>query len=225
MIVAVDTSSAVTVMGTGSLAGPGVRARMPGGRRHAEGIDLLFADTISPAISDVTTVEAIAVGIGPGPYSGLRVGIAFAIGLGRAWSVPVLGVCSLDARAWQCARSESPTLAHGTFFAITADARRSEVYWARYSVGDRVQRIAGPMVLTEIPRERTFEEIEIDPSVLAHEVAVLLASGVKPHPVEGALVPHGNDAQNFALGTGPLFHPTPLYLRQPDVTLPAGPGS
>lgn len=225
MIVAVDTSSAVTVMGTGSLAGPGVQARMPGGRRHAEGIDLLFADTISPAISDATTVEAITVGIGPGPYSGLRVGIAFAIGLGRAWSVPVLGVCSLDARAWQCARSEAPTLAHGTLFAITADARRSEVYWARYSVGDRVQRIAGPMVLTEIPRERTFEEIEIDPSVLAHEVAVLLASGVKPRPVEGALVPHGNNAQNFALGTGPLFHPTPLYLRQPDVTLPAGPGS
>jgi len=222
MILAIDTSSAVTVMGTGSVSGPGVRARMPGGRRHAEGIDVLFAEDISPAISDPTMVEAIAVGIGPGPYSGLRVGIAFAIGLGRAWSVPVLGVCSLDARAWQCARAEASMPTPGTHFAVTADARRNEIYWASYSMGDRVQRIAGPMVLTEIPEERTFEEVEIDPSVLAHEVAVLLASGVGPHHVEGALVPHGSDAHDFALGAGPLFHPTPLYLRQPDITLPSG---
>lgn len=222
MILAIDTSSAVTVMGTGSAAGPGVRARMPGGRRHAEGIDLLYADTISPTISDPATVEAIAVGIGPGPYSGLRVGIAFAIGLGRAWSVPVLGVCSLDARAWQCARAEGALLTPGTRFAVTADARRSEVYWARYSMGDRVQRIAGPMVLTDIPDERTFAEVEIDPSVLAHEVAVLLASGAGLHRVEGSLVPHGSDAHDFALGAGPLFHPTPLYLREPDITVRSG---
>lgn len=223
MILAIDTSSAVTVIGTGSVTDPGSRARMPGGRRHAEGIDVLFAEHISPRIDDPASVDAIAVGIGPGPYSGLRVGIAFAIGLGRAWSVPVVGVCSLDARAWQHAHAGDLKLPAPGRFAVTADARRGEVYWADYATDDGVRRIAGPMVVTKTPEQPTFADIEIDPAVLAHEVARLLASGATVQEVDGTLVPHGHDAREFALGAGPLFYPTPLYLRQPDITQPSQP--
>lgn len=222
MILAIDTSSAVTVMGTGSVRELGVRARLPGGRRHAEGIDLMFTEHITPVLPNPSDVQAIAVGIGPGPYSGLRVGIAFAIGLGRAWQVPVVGVCSLDARAWQvAARGSSPqdTISR---FAVTADARRGEVYWASYSLHDQVERIDGPRVLREIPEQDTFADVEIDPAAMAHHVAVLLDSGAQTHEVSGTLVPHGENAEGFTLGPGPLFVPTPLYLRQPDITLPAG---
>jgi tRNA threonylcarbamoyl adenosine modification protein YeaZ len=67
--------------------------------------------------------------MGPGPFTGLRVGIAFAQSFALAREIPVRGVCSLDAIAAQIAEKD---------FIITVDARRKEVYWARYTDGVRV---------------------------------------------------------------------------------------
>jgi tRNA threonylcarbamoyl adenosine modification protein YeaZ len=67
--------------------------------------------------------------MGPGPFTGLRVGIAFAQSFALARDIPVRGVCSLDAIAAQINESD---------FIITVDARRKEVYWARYTNGVRV---------------------------------------------------------------------------------------
>jgi tRNA threonylcarbamoyl adenosine modification protein YeaZ len=67
--------------------------------------------------------------MGPGPFTGLRVGIAFAQSFALARDIPVRGVCSLDAIAAQIGEKD---------FIITVDARRKEVYWARYTDGVRV---------------------------------------------------------------------------------------
>ncbi len=74
------------------------------------------------------TIDEIVVGMGPGPFTGLRVGIAFAQSFALAREIPVRGVCSLDAIAAQINESD---------FIVTVDARRKEVYWARYINGVR----------------------------------------------------------------------------------------
>jgi tRNA threonylcarbamoyl adenosine modification protein YeaZ len=77
----------------------------------------------------VCDVDEVVVGMGPGPFTGLRVGIAFARTFALSREIPVRGVCSLDAIAAQVKEKD---------FIITVDARRKEVYWARYTNGKRV---------------------------------------------------------------------------------------
>jgi tRNA threonylcarbamoyl adenosine modification protein YeaZ len=77
----------------------------------------------------VSDVDEVVVGMGPGPFTGLRVGIAFAQSFALAREIPVRGVCSLDAIAAQVTEKD---------FIITVDARRKEVYWAHYTNGIRV---------------------------------------------------------------------------------------
>src|SRR5512133_2504875 len=98
----------------------------------------LLADVIAGV--DTARIDAIACGVGPGPYTGLRVGIATALAVGVAWQVPVHGICSLDAVA--AAALDVAPAPDGLCIAL--DARRKEVYWARYSgLG---QRLDGPRV-------------------------------------------------------------------------------
>jgi tRNA threonylcarbamoyl adenosine modification protein YeaZ len=77
----------------------------------------------------VSEVDEVVVGMGPGPFTGLRVGIAFAQSFALARQIPVRGVCSLDAIAAQINEPD---------FIVAVDARRKEVYWARYTDGVRV---------------------------------------------------------------------------------------
>jgi tRNA threonylcarbamoyl adenosine modification protein YeaZ len=77
----------------------------------------------------VCDVDEVVVGMGPGPFTGLRIGIAFAQSFALAREIPVRGVCSLDAIAAQVTEKD---------FIITVDARRKEVYWAHYTNGIRV---------------------------------------------------------------------------------------
>lgn len=79
-------------------------------------------------------ITQVLVGMGPGPYTGLRVGITFAQTFAWARNIPVRGFCSLDAIAAQVTESD---------FIVSIDARRKEVFWARYTNGKRVE---GPAV-------------------------------------------------------------------------------
>ncbi|WP_067561853.1 tRNA (adenosine(37)-N6)-threonylcarbamoyltransferase complex dimerization subunit type 1 TsaB [Nocardia acidivorans] len=87
-------------------------------------------------------IDAVVTGIGPGPFTGLRVGMATAAAFGDALGVPVYGVCSLDAIA---ADTESylRTPAEPVELLVVTDARRREVYWARYRAEGRIE---GPEV-------------------------------------------------------------------------------
>jgi tRNA threonylcarbamoyl adenosine modification protein YeaZ len=123
-VLAIDTSTSrtsVAIIENGTVVYSGYR---DGATAHGPSLPALVQEGL--AVSDV---DQIVVGMGPGPFTGLRVGIAFAQSFALAREIPVRGVCSLDAIATQISDDD---------FIITVDARRKEVYWARYTNGVRV---------------------------------------------------------------------------------------
>jgi len=123
-VLAIDTSTSrtsVAIIENGTVLYSGYR---DGATAHGPSLPALVQEGL--AVSDV---DQVVVGMGPGPFTGLRVGIAFAQSFALAREIPVRGVCSLDAIAAQINESD---------FIITVDARRKEVYWARYTNGVRV---------------------------------------------------------------------------------------
>ena len=123
-VLAIDTSTSrtsVAVIQGDSVLFSGYK---DGATAHGPSLPALVQEAL--AISDV---DEVVVGMGPGPFTGLRVGIAFAQSFALARGILVRGVCSLDAIAAQINDND---------FIVTVDARRKEVYWARYTDGIRV---------------------------------------------------------------------------------------
>ena len=121
---AIDTSTSrtsVAIIENGRIVYSGFK---DGATAHGPSLPALVQEAL--AVSDV---DEVVVGMGPGPFTGLRVGIAFAQSFALAREIPVRGVCSLDAIAAQIQEDD---------FIVTVDARRKEVYWARYTNGVRV---------------------------------------------------------------------------------------
>ena len=142
-VLAIDTStsrSCVAIIENGKVLYSGFR---DGATAHGPSLPALVQEAL--AVSDV---DEVVVGMGPGPFTGLRVGIAFAQSFALARQIPVRGVCSLDAIAAQVKEND---------FIITVDARRKEVYWARYTNGVRV---ADPAV--NFPADVTGAPIHAD---------------------------------------------------------------
>jgi tRNA threonylcarbamoyl adenosine modification protein YeaZ len=90
------------------------------------------ADLVKQALTAGVNPDRVVVGMGPGPFTGLRVGIAFARAFATARNIPVIGICSLDA-----------IVVDQDEYTVAIDARRKEIYWARYKDGIRVE---GPAV-------------------------------------------------------------------------------
>jgi tRNA threonylcarbamoyl adenosine modification protein YeaZ len=111
-----------------------------GATEHAEALPKLVAN----ALLESNQIDQVIVGMGPGPFTGLRVGIVFAQTFAKARNIPCLGVCSLDG----ISVSEND-------YIVATDARRKEIYWARYQAG---KRIAGPFVTSpsELSNEKVF---------------------------------------------------------------------
>ena len=119
----IDTSTNRTVVGVvtdGKLIWSGHR---DGATAHGPSLPLLAEEAITEH-----NIDQVIVGMGPGPFTGLRVGIAFAHTFARARNIEVIGICSLDAIAAQINEKD---------FIIATDARRKEWYWARYTDGIR----------------------------------------------------------------------------------------
>jgi len=123
-VLAIDTSTSrtcVAVIDGANILYSGFR---DGATAHGPSLPALVQEALA-----MSEVDEVVVGMGPGPFTGLRVGIAFAQSFALAREIPVRGVCSLDAIAAQVTDKD---------FIITVDARRKEVYWARYTHGVRV---------------------------------------------------------------------------------------
>lgn len=216
VILGIDTSSALTSLavidGAGDLL---VSREHEDARRHAEVIGPMIAEVVSAI--DPRNLDAVACGVGPGPYTGLRVGIAAAIAMGVAWDVPVHGLCSLDAIACEQAASAS-----GPRFEVASDARRQEVYWAEYDADAR--RVAGPRVRPAADVSASVPRAMAHGVWVARRVQALLREGVQPASGDIALDAHGADtgATESALAGAQLLPPRPLYLRRPDAMVPVG---
>ncbi|MFC1417134.1 tRNA (adenosine(37)-N6)-threonylcarbamoyltransferase complex dimerization subunit type 1 TsaB [Streptacidiphilus cavernicola] len=181
-------------------------------RRHGELLLPTIDQVLRAAGVGKGQLGALVVGTGPGPYTGLRVGLATAAALGHALGIPVHGVCTLDGIA-HAARSAGLT---GAFTAAT-DARRKEVYWASY--GADGARTEGPNV--DRPAE-VAERLADVPAVgagaaLYPEVFTRLVPGMPAYQSAAALAAFA--AAELAAGRA-LSAPTPLYLRRPDAEVP-----
>ena len=179
-VLAMDTSTAYCSVAFGDR-----RAGVVAPTGHAEHLAALIREVVA----DVAAIERIVVGVGPGPYTGLRVGVVTAATMAQALQVPAAGVCSLDGLGRR--------LGDGV---VVTDARRREVFAARYENGRRVG----------------------DPVVLA---PAQLADAWPGLPVVGPAVERYPDLGEFAqldaadLVEVPADLPVhPWYLREPDAT-------
>ncbi|MFJ7047526.1 tRNA (adenosine(37)-N6)-threonylcarbamoyltransferase complex dimerization subunit type 1 TsaB [Streptomyces sp. NPDC101112] len=176
-------------------------------RRHGELLLPAVDRVLAEAGARLDTVTAIVVGTGPGPYTGLRVGLMTADTFGLALGVPVHGLCTLDALAY-AADVEGP-------FVAATDARRKEVYWARYE--DARTRVTDPAV------DRPAEIAEVVAGLPAVGAGALLYPDTFPdarapeHVSAAALAALA--AERLAKGEE-LEAPRPLYLRRPDAQVP-----
>ena len=182
-------------------------------RRHGELLAVFIDKVLRNVGAGRRDLTSIAVGTGPGPYTGLRAGVITARVLGSALAIRTDGICSLDVIA-----ADAQAAAAGSEYIVATDARRREVYWARYTATGA--RVAGPHVghpadlAAGLPAAGAGADlypelgggtaIPIPPrypsaACLARLAAARLAAGSAPGPAE------------------------PLYLRRPDAREPGKP--
>lgn len=210
-VLAVDTSTPATAAAVIDVSDTAVTVvsdhRVVDARAHGESLSPLIAKALAEAGVDASGLAAIVAGVGPGPFTGLRVGLVTAAAMGHALVVPTYGVCSLDA------------LGAGTTGRVLAatDARRREVYWAVYDDGERVE---GPSV--DKPADLSLDGVDSavgDGALLYAEVLGLEIRDEPRYPPLGALAAVAADRVRAAAPSEIL---TPLYLRRPDATPPPG---
>lgn len=160
------------------------------------------ADLISQVVAEsgleISEITDVVVGVGPGPFTGLRVGLVTARVFAHARNIPIHGICSLDAIAFDYAK---PCV-------VVTDARRKELYWARYED----KRIGEPQVskpedlLAQFPdSEFVGPGAQLYPDFISGNVMELQA---------------GSLAKLFVSGKAQLVDVTPMYLRKPDAVEP-----
>ncbi len=190
-------------------------------RGHAEALVPMIARTMAEAGLDFARLDRIAVTTGPGSFTGLRVGIATARGLGLALGIPVTGVVTLDALA----RDFADVNPDGSKpFAILLDARRGQLYIRNY-YADGVPR--GDPSVCDVAAAAT--EISGPDSLLVGPGADLLVAnapagfahaGFAHGGIAALAFADGPSARNVAIAAAledsPTSPPSPLYLRPAD---------
>lgn len=220
LVLALDTSTEAVTVALAELSGTDrvdvlAERTEVAANRHGEllagAVDAVLGKTGQPA----GALDGLAVGLGPGPFTGLRVGIVTAKSMSDALGVPAYGECSLDVLALRH-RGE-------TGFAVMTDARRRQVYWAAYDADGgrtsgpsvaapddvaeeltgRVEQVCGAGALRYADRFARFEVVDRDPYPRAGDLAALVAGRVSARDAADPLVP--------------------LYLRRPDAVPPGPP--
>ena len=208
MLLAFDTATPFVSVALHDGADVVVELRADRPMKHAEQLAPLIDRALTEAGVVRQDLTAIAAGVGPGPFTGLRVGLVTARTLAFVLEVPVYGVCSLDVLAVEAV----DTRAVSGPFVVATDARRKEVYLARYD-GDGA-RLEGPAVGK--------------PGDLATEDPVVGEGGALypdafPHRAGPAAPSAGWLARVVAEERAELLDPEPLYLRRPDAMTPHAP--
>ena len=201
LILAIDTSTSAITVAIHDDERVRAQASHLDPRAHTEWVAPLVEKCLTEASAAPTDLTGIVVGNGPGPFTGLRVGIVTARTLGFVLEVPVYGVCSLDVIAVQVAESAAPD---GGFLVAT-DARRKEVYLASYDADGR--RLEGPVVTRPA-------EVATDAPVAG--AGPLLYPDHFPHAIPPERPSAGWLAHAVSGELVELLDPEPLYLRRPD---------
>ena len=226
LLLALDTSGTQVSVALHDGAAVVARIDVADPRRHAEVLTPAIDGVLTRAGRRIDEVSDLAVGVGPGPFTGLRVGLVTAEVLGHVLGIAVHGVGSLDALAAAAVRDG--TVGADEDFWVATDARRREVYWGRYR-GTR--RLDGPGVLApaDVPRGGLpvvgrggllYPDLlgpAVGPAdVTAADVAELAVAALTGPGTIGAQ-PSGAPAQSSRTVLLPV---QPLYLRRPDAVEP-----
>ena len=218
MILAIDTSAGSSVAVVDRDRGVLAEATVTDTRRHAEVVGDLLVRVLAEAGVAPTELSAVVAGVGPGPFTGLRVGIAAARAFAFGAGVPCLAVVSHDAIAASRLRAHAGLTVDepgGTVdlpLVVVTDARRREVAWSAYSGLDAAGlpvRLAGPALARPddlgdaLGDARGAERTDPADSTVSAAALGMLAERLHEH------------GRGFA-------DPAPLYLREPDVTPSAG---
>ncbi len=206
MLLAIDTSAGTSVAVVDRQRGVLAERSSPDTRQHAELIGAFIRDCLAESGVPTSALSGVVAGMGPGPFTGLRVGIAAAQAFGLGAGKPVIRLASHDA----IAAEHYAAGASGRILVVT-DARRREVYWSAYSgvsadgIPERIGEpgLSRPADLAEnVPGFDGFERVD------AEEVSA------------AAL---GMLAEAMYVAGSTFAGATPLYLRAPDATVSSGP--
>jgi tRNA threonylcarbamoyl adenosine modification protein YeaZ len=180
--------------------------------RHAELLAPAIAKVVADAGASQRDLTGIVAGVGPGPYTGLRIGLVTARVLGEALDIPVYGLCTLDVIA-------ADVDAGGGEFLVATDARRRELYWARYdgtgrrTVGPEVSK---PALIPVSGLPSAGEGPMLYPEVLPEGLGPAFPAAATLCRIAVAALAAGDPDKQ-------LLSPEPLYLRRPDAREPGAP--
>lgn len=169
--------------------------------RHGELLAPCIRTVLEEAGGGMSDVTKIAAGVGPGPFTGLRVGLTTARTMGAVLQIPVVGVCTLDVVAGAVICDEP--------FMVATDARRKEVYWACY----------------DAPTSRVSEPAVNAPADVAYAgpvagIGPVLYPGSFPYALPPELPSAADLARLVLAGSVRLLPTEPLYLRRPHAVEP-----
>jgi tRNA threonylcarbamoyladenosine biosynthesis protein TsaB len=210
VVLVIDTSTPAVTVAVASVEATDVRVLAQrvsvDARAHGELLAPAVAGVFKDAGIEAGDVTAVVAGLGPGPFTGLRVGLVTAAVLGQTLGIPTYGVCSLDGIG---AVTTGATL-------VATDARRKEVYWAGYRDG---VRITGPAVAkpADVPADG-YEQAAGEGAAKYGLGLTLLEEPRYPVPLALARA-----AADRVLTEAHGEQLTPLYLRRPDVAEPTAP--
>ena len=208
LLLAIDTSTSAITVALRDETGTRSTATVLDARGHTEHVAPLVERCLAEAGASPADVTEVVVGNGPGPFTGLRVGIVTGLVFGHARGIPVRGLCSLDAIAHDAA-----ALVGDGELLVATDARRKEVYWGRYAVrSGAVSRLTDPAVdrPADLPDALRSEPTAgrgpvLYPDLFPSPVAVLDVRAEALAEVAAA-----------RLAAGDQLPVEPLYLRRPD---------
>jgi tRNA threonylcarbamoyl adenosine modification protein YeaZ len=196
-VLAIDTSVGVSVailLSSGELT----QSEAVDHGMQGELTAVLISQVVADSGIEISEITDVVVGVGPGPFTGLRVGLVTAAVFAHAREIPIHGICSLDAIAFDYAK---PCV-------VVTDARRKELYWARYED----KRIGEPQVskpedlLAQFPNtDFVGPGAQLYPDFISGKVSELKA---------------GSLAKLFVSGNAQLVDLSPMYLRKPDAVEP-----
>ena len=183
--------------------------------QHGELLAALIDEIFKAAGASMADLGAIGVGLGPGPFTGLRVGIVTAAAISDSLGIPAYGRCSLDVVGKDHSMDEGP-------FVVVSDARRRQLYWAVYNeVGGREEgpEIGFPQDIAEHVRGRA-DEVAGPASTLYADAFEGFRIAAPRWPDAESIAQHAWFPGQAGRASDPL---TPLYLRRPDAREPGPP--
>lgn len=225
LILGIDTATALTTVALSRDGGhPIASAEHLDARHHAEVLPPLVRRLLDDSGVPPRDLDLIAVGVGPGPFTGLRVGVTFARAMAHALEIPVVGAMTLDVVARAHPHPEGTT--------VVSRSRRVEVAWATYD--DQARRLSGPLILSDQDYPRVGRVVGDVDGVddVAYPSAAVLCELVRDRLDRGEPLPVDRSwPEDAAAGTGDptaaalgqlaatgrrLLPALPLYLRRPD---------